>query len=331
MIQDAETEGNLKISVEHDQIVIKRLINKEKPDQGALCETITVGTTITCQTCFGTEIEGEVLAFNAHTRTVIIKPAPISDKPMRTGMHMVNLDYVKYIRIRRVCTNKPPEHTTINMKRVHTSMKEGVEKNKLVMTVEARDIPTNEVMFKEKEHWSWDDADAPVKVNGSTNTENNARFHSKWQQTHNRMSAMPKSTHGGNVKNKLYEEQNHGYVAYHTTKTMKEGEIAPMVPSDSKRQRTQHNVLAMNENIDRKEEMNKIYQKHKMSAMYEVILQEDIDAKTYMKSGNVPGAVATISSCNDGQGDPQQSCKTGTEEDMERPTVTSERGRGGHN
>ena len=91
-----------------------------------------------------------------------------------------------------------------------------------------------------------------------------------------------------------------------------------MVPSDSKRQKSQHNVLDVNENIDKEEEMNKIYQKHKMSAMYEGIFREDVDAKTNMKS----------------QGDPQQSCmmgKKGFKEDMERPTVTSERGRGGHN
>ena len=77
-------------------------------------------------------------------------------------------------------------------------------------------------------HWSWDDADAPVKVNGSTNTENNARFHSKWQQTHNRKSARPKCTQEGDMKYKPYNEQNHGSVPDHTTKTMKEGEIAPL-------------------------------------------------------------------------------------------------------
>ena len=34
MIQDAETKGNMKSSIEHDQIVIKRLLNKEQPNQG---------------------------------------------------------------------------------------------------------------------------------------------------------------------------------------------------------------------------------------------------------------------------------------------------------
>ena len=117
MTQDAKdkTEGHEKVPIEIDKIVIKRLINKEKPDQGELYETITVGTTVTCRTCFATEIEGEVLAFNAHTRMVIIKPTPTSGQPLRNGMHMVNLDFVQDIRIMRVCTNKPPEPTIFSI------------------------------------------------------------------------------------------------------------------------------------------------------------------------------------------------------------------------
>ena len=53
-----ETEGHEKVPIEIDKIVIKRLFNKEKPDQGESCETITVGTTVTCRTCLDTEIEG---------------------------------------------------------------------------------------------------------------------------------------------------------------------------------------------------------------------------------------------------------------------------------
>jgi hypothetical protein len=130
MTQDAKdrTEGHRKVPIEIDKIVIKRLINKEKSDQGELCETITVGTTVTCRTCFATEIEGEVLAFNAHTRMVIIKPTPTLGQPLRNGMHMVNLDFVKDIRILRMCTNKPSEPTIFDVERLHTSVTEGVEK-----------------------------------------------------------------------------------------------------------------------------------------------------------------------------------------------------------
>ena len=94
------------------------------------------------RTCFAKEIEGEVLAFNAHTRMVIIKPTPTSGQPLGNGMHMVNLDFVQDIRIMRVCTNKPPEPTILDIERLNTRVKEQVEKEKkLVMAMKAGDPP----------------------------------------------------------------------------------------------------------------------------------------------------------------------------------------------
>jgi hypothetical protein len=90
------------------------------------------GTTVTCRTCFATVIEGEVLAFNTHTRMVIIRPTPTLGQPWRNGMHMVNLD----IRVVRVCTNKPPEPTVFDVKRLHTNVSEGAEKEQDLFTKE---------------------------------------------------------------------------------------------------------------------------------------------------------------------------------------------------
>ena len=64
---------------------------------------------------------------------------------------------------------------------------------------------------------------------------------------------------GGDVQNEPYNEQNHESVPDYTTMTMKEGEIAPMVLSDSKKQKTQHNMPAVNENIDRGDVNDKTY------------------------------------------------------------------------
>ena len=224
MTQNAkvETEEHGKVSVELDKIVIKRLIDKGKPDQGELHETITVGTTVICRTCFAKEIEGEVLAFNAHTRMVVIKPISISGQHLRSGMHMVNLDFVKDIRIMRMCTNKPPERTNFEIERLNTSMEEGVEREKLVLPMEARN--TTKDMLLEEEHWSQNDADAPGELFGTTNTVNIDSVRGKRQQTHNRMTTMNTSTHRGDVQYEPYQEQNHGSVACQTTKTMNEGD-----------------------------------------------------------------------------------------------------------
>jgi hypothetical protein len=130
-----KTEGHETVPIEIDKIAVRRLFNKEKPDQG-VCEAITVGTTVTCRTCLNTEIEGEILAFNTHTKMVIIKPTLALDQPLRKGIHMVNKDYVKTISIVRVCTNKPPETTIFDVKGPHTSVKEGVEKEEVLFDKE---------------------------------------------------------------------------------------------------------------------------------------------------------------------------------------------------
>jgi hypothetical protein len=218
-----------------------------------LYEIIKLGMTITCQTCCGTEIEGEVLAFDSHTRTVIIKPAPNLDNPLRNGKHMINIDHVVDIRIMRVRTSKPPVHTAVNLE-------EGFKKNKLVMTEEARDISTSGDIFQEEEHRSWDDEETQVKMNESK--EENAHFRGKWKQDTDGKYDEPRCTKRRNMKYEPYRRQNQESVKDNITETMKRGEIAPMVPTDSKKQRTQRNLLTVYENIDRGDVYDETYREH---------------------------------------------------------------------
>jgi hypothetical protein len=134
MTQDAKDrpEGHEKVPIEIDKIVIKRLSNKENIDQGESCETITVGTYITCRTCFAMVVEGEVLAFNTHNRMVIIRPTPTSGQPLSNGLHMVNLDFIEDTRAVRMCTNMPSEPTDFDAKRLNVS--EGTEKEQYANT-----------------------------------------------------------------------------------------------------------------------------------------------------------------------------------------------------
>ena len=64
------------------------------------------------------------------------------------------------------------------------------------------------------------------------------------------------------MKYEPYKRQNQESVPDNITKTMKKGEIAPMVPTDSKKQKTQHNLLAVYENIDRGDVYDETYREH---------------------------------------------------------------------
>jgi hypothetical protein len=114
-----KTEGHETVPIKINKIVVRRLFDKERPDQG-VCETIT------CRTYFNTEIEGEILAFDASTKMVINKPTLALDQPLRKGTHMVNLDYIKNISIM-----KGP-HT--REKGEDLSMKEELPADKKVVT-----------------------------------------------------------------------------------------------------------------------------------------------------------------------------------------------------
>jgi hypothetical protein len=115
-----KTKGHETVPTKIDKIVVRRPFNNDKPDQG-VCETITVGMTVTCKTCLNTEIEGKILAFDANTKMIVIKPTLALDQPLRKGPHMVNLDYIKNISIVRECMNKPPETTTTQPGAVHVN------------------------------------------------------------------------------------------------------------------------------------------------------------------------------------------------------------------
>jgi hypothetical protein len=164
------------------------------------------------------------------------------DNPLRNGKHMINLDHVADIRIMRVHTSKPPVHTAVNMK-------EGFRKNKLVMTEEARDISTTGDIFQEKEHWSWDDEEAQVKVYESKG--NVAQIRGKWKQDTDGEYDVSRCTKRRNMKYVPYRRQIQESVKDNINETLKRGERAPMVPTDREKQRTQHNLLTVYENIDR--------------------------------------------------------------------------------
>merc|ERR1719273_2872467 len=51
-------------------------------------EYFTVGSLVTCTTCLDTQVEGEVLAFDQHTKMLIIKSQSSSNRTTLNNVHM---------------------------------------------------------------------------------------------------------------------------------------------------------------------------------------------------------------------------------------------------
>ncbi|XP_015915772.1 protein LSM12 [Parasteatoda tepidariorum] len=73
-------------------------------DDGEEFNLFSVGTVVSCKTCFGEEIEGEVTAFDYQTKILFLKCLSKSGKANVHDMRMINLDFVGDINIKKEVT-----------------------------------------------------------------------------------------------------------------------------------------------------------------------------------------------------------------------------------
>ena len=127
-------------------------------------EFFNVGTVVSCKTCLNKEIEGEVLAFDANTRMLILKSEPSSGRTNQNNVHMLNLGFVSDIQVRRESKEKPPEPNSLNIQRLNARAREQIDKKKkLVAALRAGVPPEGQRLFAainktlDEVHWSGED------------------------------------------------------------------------------------------------------------------------------------------------------------------------------
>jgi hypothetical protein len=127
-------------------------------------EFFNVGTIVSCKTCLDKEIEGEVLAFDANTRMLILKSEPCSGRTNQNNVHMLNLSFVSDIHVRRESKEKPPEPNSLNIQRLNGRARAEIDKKKkLVTALRAGVSPEGQRLFGainktlDEVHWSGED------------------------------------------------------------------------------------------------------------------------------------------------------------------------------
>ena len=80
-----------------------------------------IGAVISCRTSLGREVECEVQGFDAATRMLILKSEATSGRPSLNDVHMLNLDYVSNVKIKKGVRRgeRPPEPLSLNIARLH--------------------------------------------------------------------------------------------------------------------------------------------------------------------------------------------------------------------
>lgn len=127
-------------------------------------EFFNVGTLVSCKTCLDKEIEGEVLAFDANTRMLILKSESSCGRTNQNNVHMLNLGFVSDIQVRRESKDKPPEPNSLNIQRLNARAREQIDKKKkLVNALKAGVSPEGQRLFSainktlDEVHWSGED------------------------------------------------------------------------------------------------------------------------------------------------------------------------------
>jgi len=111
-------------------------------------EFFNVGTIVSCKTCLDKEIEGEVLAFDATTRMLIVKSDPSSNRPSQNNVHMINLAFVSDVQVRKECKERPPEPNSLNIPRLNHRAREQIDKKKkLINALKAGVSPEGQRLF----------------------------------------------------------------------------------------------------------------------------------------------------------------------------------------
>ncbi|KAI5712104.1 hypothetical protein M8J76_004354 [Diaphorina citri] len=114
-----------------------------------LSDCFSIGSIVSCKTCHSEIIEGEVVAFEPHTKTLILK-CPASDgKPNLNDVHIINLSFVSDVQVKKeVNTLNETSPPSLNLARIQTRLKNSIEeKKRLVSALAAGVSPEGQQLF----------------------------------------------------------------------------------------------------------------------------------------------------------------------------------------
>ena len=112
-------------------------------------DCFNVGATVSCRTCLDKDIEGEVVAYDAATKMLIVKSEATSARPSLNNIHMLNLSFVSKVEVKKdTSTERAPEPLSLNISRLNMRAREQIDKKKkLVKALKAGVSPEGQRLF----------------------------------------------------------------------------------------------------------------------------------------------------------------------------------------
>ncbi|XP_070289867.1 protein LSM12 homolog A-like [Salvelinus sp. IW2-2015] len=81
-------------------------------------EYFSVGSHVSCLTCLGQQLQGEVVAFDYQSKMLTLKCAPSSGKANVSDVVLINLAYVSEVDIINDRTETPPPLASLNVSKL---------------------------------------------------------------------------------------------------------------------------------------------------------------------------------------------------------------------
>jgi len=111
-------------------------------------ECFSIGSIVSCKTCYNKEIEGEVLAFDPQTKMLILKcPASNGQAPLN-DVHIINLSLVSDVQVKKEVNTVPEPPQSLDFCRLNSRVRNQIdEKRRLVTALSASVPPEGQKLF----------------------------------------------------------------------------------------------------------------------------------------------------------------------------------------
>lgn len=145
-----------------------------------ISDCFNIGSIVACRTCYQKNIEGEVLAFDAQTKILILKCALNDGRKNVCDINFVNLNFVSDVQVIKEVTTAPPTPHSLSIHLLKNRLKNNVEnKQHLINSLKSGGSPEGQKLYltisKTLSHVKWVGSDIvvdDVRITPPYKTEN---------------------------------------------------------------------------------------------------------------------------------------------------------------
>lgn len=101
---------------------------------GLVQECFSIGSTVTCTTCYNQDIEGDVLAFDQQTKMLILKCSSANHSSKLNDVYILNLALCSDVQVKKEVNALPDPPQSLNLQRLSRRVRNQVEEKKRLVS-----------------------------------------------------------------------------------------------------------------------------------------------------------------------------------------------------